>query len=103
MPDSGEPSLIRHVVFFSVRDPADLEAVETGLKILEGNPHAARLTVRRNLRQDALSGEVDLVVYGEFADAAALEAYKAHPTYAASIAVVRPRRDLRIAADFVLD
>ncbi len=95
--------MIRHVVFFSVRDPADLGAVEAGLRILESNPHASRLAVRRNLRRDGLSGEVDLVVYGEFADEAALDAYKAHPTYAASIAAVRPLRDLRIAADFTLD
>ena len=95
--------MIRHVVFFSVRDPADLGAVEAGLKILERNPHASRLAIRRNLRRDGLSGEVDVVVYGEFGDAAALEAYKAHPTYAASIAAVRPLRDLRIAADFELD
>ncbi|MDK9695351.1 MAG: Dabb family protein [Siculibacillus sp.] len=95
--------MIRHVVFFSVRDPADLDTVEAGLKILESNPHALRLAVRRDLGRDDLTGEVDLVVYGEFADEAALAAYKAHPTYAASIAVVRPLRDLRIAVDFVLD
>ncbi len=95
--------MIRHVVFFSVRDPADLATVEAGLKILESNPHALRLAIRRNLRRDGLSGEVDLVVYGEFTDEAALDAYKAHPTYAESIAVVRPLRDLRIAADFSLD
>jgi quinol monooxygenase YgiN len=95
--------VIRHVVFFSVRDPADFDTVEAGLKILETNPHAQRLVIRRNLRRDGLSGEVDLVVYGEFADEAALDAYKAHPTYARSIAVVRPLRDLRIAADFSLE
>ena len=95
--------MIRHVVFFSVRDAADLDRVEAGLKLLESNPHAARLAVRRNLRRDGLSGEVDLVVYGEFDDEAALAAYKAHPTYEQSIAVVRPLRDLRIAADFELD
>ena len=95
--------MLRHVVFFSVRDPADLDRVEAGLKILETNPHALRLAIRRNLRRDGLSSEVDLVVYGEFTDAAALEAYKAHPTYAASIAAVRPLRELRVAADFDLD
>ena len=95
--------MIRHVVFFSVRDPADLDAAEAGLRILESNPHASRLAIRRNLRRDGLSGEVDLVVYGEFADETALEAYKADPTYERSIAVVRPLRDLRIAADFDFD
>ena len=97
------PVLIRHVVLFSVRDPADLDTVEAGLKILETNPHATRLAVRRNLRHDGLSGEIDLVVYGEFTDEAALEAYKAHPTYEESIAAVRPLRDIRIVVDFDLD
>lgn len=95
--------MIRHVVFFSVPDPADLDTVEAGLRLLETNPHAARLAVRRNLRRDDWSNEIDFVVYGEFADEAALAAYKAHPTYAQSIAVVRPKRDVRVAADFVLD
>jgi len=40
------------------------------------------------------------VVYGEFTDAAALAAYKAHPLYQESIRRVRPLRELRMAADF---
>ena len=95
--------MIRHVVFFTVPDPADRDAVEAGLKILETNPHALRLVVRPNLKRDTWSTEVDFVVYGEFADEAALAAYKAHPTYEASIAAVRPLRDVRIAADFVTE
>lgn len=92
--------MIRHVVFFSVPDPADLDAVEAGLRLLESNPHATRLSIRRNLKSDVWSREVDFVVDGEFVDEAALAAYRAHPTYEASIRAVRPLRDLRIAADF---
>ena len=95
--------MIRHVVFFSLRDTADADRVEAGLRLLERNPHARRLVIRRNLKRDDLSSEVDFVVYGEFVDEAALAAYKADPTYARSIAEVRPLRDLRIAADFELD
>ena len=39
------------------------------------------------------------MVYGEFADFAALDRFKAHPIYAESVAVVRPRREIRIAVD----
>lgn len=92
--------MIRHVVFFSVPHTSDLEAVETGLRLLETNPHATRLVIRRNLKSDSWSREVDFVVYGEFADEAALAAYKAHPIYAEATRRVRPLRDLRIAADF---
>jgi quinol monooxygenase YgiN len=44
---------------------------------------------------------VDVVVYGEFADEAALSAYKNHPTYAETTALVRPMRELRLSADVV--
>jgi len=56
--------------------------------------------VETNLLADTLSNEIDVVVYGEFADAEALAAYKAHPIYKKSIAAVRPLRNLRIVADF---
>lgn len=92
--------MIRHIVFFSARDRADVEAIRAGLAILTGIPHADRLEVAVNARADALSGEVDVVVYGEFRDAAALAAYKAHPLYQRSIELVRPLRELRVAADY---
>lgn len=91
--------MIRHIVFFSARDPVDLDRIEAGLRLLESIPAADRLEVRRNLGRDALGNEVDIVVYGEFADQAALDAYKADPLYAESIALVRPLRELRMAAD----
>lgn len=93
--------MIRHVVFFSAADPADTERIRAGLMMLADIPHARHFEVGRNLQGDNLTGaHVDLVVYAEFEDEAALAAYKAHPIYAACIARVRPLRDLRIAADF---
>jgi hypothetical protein len=92
--------MIRHIVFFSARTPDDVDAVVEGLSILAGIPHARRLEVARNAKTDPLSREVDVVVYGEFDDEAALEAYKAHPLYQESIRRVRPLRELRLAAHF---
>jgi hypothetical protein len=93
--------MIRHVVFFSAADPADIERIRDGLMMLAEIPHARHFEVGRNLQSDAIAGaRVDLVVYAEFADEAALAAYKAHPVYAECIARVRPLRELRIAADF---
>lgn len=91
--------MIRHVVLFSVRDPADLGLVQGALSRLAEIPDARRLEVSRNLKRDGLSAEIDLVVYGEFDDLAALDRYKAHPIYAESIRIVRPRREIRIAVD----
>lgn len=93
-------SFIRHVVMFSAKDAADVDRIERGLSMLANIPHASVFEVNRNRRVDALSGEVDVIVYAEFADEAALAAYKSHPIYQEAIDVVRPLRDLRIAADF---
>ena len=92
--------MIRHIVLFSVRDPADLDLVQGALARLAEIPEARRLEVARNLKRDGLSAEIDLVVYGEFATLEALDRYKAHPIYAESISIVRPRREIRIAVDF---
>jgi quinol monooxygenase YgiN len=91
--------MIRHIVFFSAKNPADLERIEAGLKPLERIRAASLLEVRRNLACDQLGNEIEIVVYGEFADQVALEAYKADPLYAEAIRVVRPLRELRFAAD----
>lgn len=91
--------MLRHIVFFSVTHSDDLDRVQKMLSNLATIPTVKHLEVRRNIRRDQLSSEVDLVVYGEFEDEAALEAYKAHPTYAETTRLVRPLRDIRIAAD----
>lgn len=94
--------MIRHIVFFSAADPADVERIHQGLQMLADIPHARHFEVGRNLRTDAIAGaQVDVVVYAEFDDEAALAAYKADPIYDRCISLVRPMRDLRIAADFV--
>lgn len=92
--------LLRHVVFFSAKDKADIPHIVTGLEILADIPHSRTFEVRQNTQRDTLSSEVDVVVYAEFDSADALAAYKAHPLYETSIKAVRPLRDLRVAADF---
>ncbi|QIE47315.1 Dabb family protein [Pseudohalocynthiibacter aestuariivivens] len=96
--------MIRHIVFFSATDTSRIEEVREGLMMLSKIPHALRFEVGRNLQTDPIAGPVpDLVVYAEFADESALAAFKAHPTYAACTAHVRPMREMRIAADFTSD
>lgn len=96
--------MIRHIVFFSAREGRSVEEVRKGLMMLADIPHATHFEVGRNLGADAISPDApDLVVYAEFADEAALAAFKAHPTYAACTAHVRPMREMRIAADFHAD
>jgi quinol monooxygenase YgiN len=93
--------MIRHIVFFSAADPEDVDRIREGLMMLADIPHVRNYEVGRNLHHDTISADrVDLVVYGEFEDEAALAAFKAHPIYDQCTARVRPMRELRIAADF---
>ena len=52
-----------------------------------------------NRKADLFGNEIDIVVYAEFPDIDALHAYKQHPTYMDVTNTVRPRRELRFAAD----
>ncbi len=100
MPQKIERSLIRHVVLFSAKDPKDVDRIVDGLWMLSEIPHVKTFEVVKNRHEDRFSNEVDVIVYGEFEDDAALEAYRSHPIYQDCIALVRPLRDMRIAADF---
>ena len=95
-----ERPALRHVVFFSARDKADIPRVVAGLESLARIPHAQVFEVRRNTGTDIWSDEIDVVVYAEFASPEALDAYRADPIYEEATAAVRPLRELRIAADF---
>lgn len=95
--------MIRHIVFFTAQKPEYRETIFNGLKRLETIPHSIRLEIRYNMNKDPISPDgPDFVVYGEFEDEAQLAAYKAHPLYQESIDIVRPLRDTRIAADFIV-
>jgi hypothetical protein len=96
---TGVPPVIRHIVFFTARDRNHLPEIVEGLKLLGTIPHSQHFEVTENTRVDQIGNEVDVVVYAEFADSAALAAYKAHPTYGEATRRVRPLRELRLAVD----
>ncbi len=91
--------MIRHIVFFTARTAGNLDAIVAGLELLATIPHARHFEVTRNSKVDQIGNDVDVVVYAEFDDAAALAAYKAHPVYAEATRLVRPLREVRLAAD----
>ncbi len=95
--------MIRHIVMFSAKTPADRDTIYRGLSVLTQIPHAAKLEVAWNEKIDQLANDIDVIVYGEFATIEDFRAYKAHPLYEESIRQVRHLRDIRVAADYTLD
>ena len=93
--------MIRHIVFFSAKRREDLPTIHEGLKALGTIPYSTHFEVSLNTKVDPLSDEIDVVVYAEFPDEAALAAYKADPIYAEATHQVRPLRELRYSADIV--
>jgi hypothetical protein len=95
--------MIRHIVFFSARDPDDIEAIRAGLSALGRIPHHQKFDVSLNRKTDPISDAIDVVVYAEFADDAALNAYRAHPIYRETVKAVKPLRELRFSADVAVN
>ena len=91
--------MIRHIVFFSLKDPGHRADVISKLQRLGTIPGSTLFEVKPNTKSDQFGNDIDVVVYSEFSDLAALHAYKKHPTYAEVTASVRPLRELRFAAD----
>ncbi len=91
--------MIRHIVFFTLKDAARAGDAISHLERLGTIPGANNFIVRPNNKADQIANEVDIVVYGEFDTMDALHAYKKHPTYADVTSIVRPMRELRFAAD----
>ena len=87
-------AIIRHVVFFSAKDPRDIDQIVDGLSMLSAIPSVKHFEVSRNRNEDRFANDVDVIVYAEFEDDAALKAYRAHQIYQDCM------RDMRIAADF---
>ena len=92
--------IIRHVVFFSSKKTDDIDRIVDGLSMLAEIPSVKHFEVSRNRNEDRFGNDVDIVVYAEFENEAALSAYRAHQIYQDCIDVVRPLREMRIAADF---
>ena len=93
--------MIRHIVFFTAKDPANIDAIHQGLKRLGNIKHASKFEVSVNAKSDPLSDVVDVVVYAEFETEAALNAYRADPIYRETTKIVKPMRELRFSADVV--
>src|SRR5262245_33098115 len=82
-------SMIRHIVFFTLKNPGQTADVVRKLSRLGTIPGSTLFEVRPNSKADQFGNDIDIVVYSEFPDLAALKTYKKHPTYAEVTAEVR--------------
>ena len=94
--------MIRHIVLFRARKSEDIQAMYDGLERLIAIKDANVLEVKLNERKDSWSDEIDVIVYGEFKDLAALNKFKESPVYKDTIKIVKPLRDIRITADYTV-
>lgn len=93
--------MIRHIVLFTAREEQQRQTILEGLSLLKDIPDCLHLEIGINTRHDPVSEiSPDFIVYGEFESDEQLAAFKSHELYQASIDIVRPLRDKRIAADF---
>ena len=65
-------AIIRHVVFFSAKDPRDIDQIVDGLSMLSAIPSVKHFEVSRNRNEDRFANDVDVIVYAEFEDDAQL-------------------------------
>jgi hypothetical protein len=91
--------MIRHIVFFTLKDPAQKADAIGKLERLGTIPGSTLFQVRANTKSDQIGNDIDVVVYSEFPSIEALKSYKKHPTYDEVTNTVRPMRELRFAAD----
>ena len=91
--------MIRHIVFFTLKDPREAPEIIGCLKRLGTIPGSTLFEVTQNRKADLFANDIDVVVSSEFPNIDALHAYKKHPTYMDVTNTVRPRRELRFAAD----
>lgn len=79
--------MIRHIVFFSVKEGQDIETVRKGLEQLATIPYSDVFEVLANSKVDPMCERIDLVVYAEFRT-------RKHSTLSRTIRLMMPRRSL---------
>jgi hypothetical protein len=91
--------MLKHIVMWKLKDPADGAEMKRRLDqcatIVPGI-----ITFEVSLAQPGLEATYDVVLYAEFSDRAALEAYAAHPTHEAIKPFIGAIRSERQCMDY---
>ncbi|WP_280155297.1 Dabb family protein [Piscinibacter sp. XHJ-5] len=91
--------MIRHVVIWKLKNPADAPRFKALLDGCAGLV-AGMLEFDVGIRSDGMEANADVVLVSTFSDAQALEAYQRHPHHQAVSAQLGPLRDTRSVLDY---
>lgn len=91
--------MIRHVVMWSLKDPAEAPRFK---QLLDGCKDLVpgMLEFEVGIRTPGLEANADVILVSTFADAAALDAYQRHPQHQAVGAQLGPLRETRSVLDY---
>ena len=93
--------MLRHIVLFTLKDPADAPKVKALLdscKDLVPGIHEFDV----GIKTDGLEATADVVLVSTFADAAALAAYQPHPHHQGVVAQIRQMATSRQVLDYLV-
>ncbi len=94
--------MLRHVVMWSLNDPADAARFRDELlSCVDLVPGMREFDV--GIRRDGLEANCDVVLVSGFDDAAALAAYTVHPHHQAVVGRIRPLAKSRSVVDYTSD
>ena len=91
--------MLRHIVMFTLKDPANAPKVKALLNTCKGLvPGMHEFDV--GIRTDGLEANCDVVLVSTFTDAAALAAYAPHPHHQQVVAQIREMAASRHVVDY---
>jgi quinol monooxygenase YgiN len=91
--------VIRHIVMWTLRDPADAPRFKS---LLDGcrNLVPGILEFEVGIRSDGLEANCDVALVSSFSDSRSLDAYQNHPHHKAVSAQLGPLRETRSVLDY---
>ena len=93
--------MLRHIVLFTLKNPADAAKVKTLLDTCKNLvPGIHEFDV--GIRTEGLEATADVVLVSTFADQAALAAYQPHPHHQAVVAQIREMAAGRQVLDYLV-
>ena len=98
--------MIKHIVMWRLKDHAEGNDKMTNAQLMKSKLEALRgqvdgvLTIEVGIDFSATDASMDVALYSEFADRAALAAYQAHPAHQAVVAFIKEVVSARQLVDY---